>query len=73
MILGNAKRISGREGRKIAFFVGKLVPWSAQRRFDQVPIADAISSAKQRELLGMNIENDIYVEPFRLAHSASAL
>jgi hypothetical protein len=49
------------------------VPWSAQRRFDQVPIADAISSAKQRELLGMNIENDIYVEPFRLAHSASAL
>lgn len=73
MILGDAKRISSREGREIAFFVGKPVSWSTQRGFNQVPIADTVSSAKQGKLLGMNIKNDIDVEPFRLAHSASAL
>ena len=73
MILGNTKRISGCQGREISFFVGKLVPWSTQRRFDQMPVANPVGSAKQRQLLGMKIKNDIDVEPFRLAHSASAL
>ena len=42
------------------------VPW-------QMMIANAISAAEERKLLGVEIENDGDVEPFRLFHFANAL
>ena len=63
-----------RQRGEIGFAVRMLVLRSGQRRLEKPQIANTVGAAKQRQLLGMEIENDIEIEPFNwLDHFARAL
>jgi hypothetical protein len=53
--------------------IGELVYWASKSRFQQAEIANAVRAPEQRQLLSLKIKHDVEVEPFRLAHFASAL
>ena len=73
MIARNAEAVGGRKRRNAAFAVTEFVKWSRQRGFEQTAIANAVRAAEQSKLLGMEIEDGIDIEPYRLVHFASAL
>jgi hypothetical protein len=73
MVSGNAKSIGGRKRGDIRFSIRKFIQRSGKCRFEQAAVAKAVGPAKKRELLGMEVEDEIDVEPLRLIHFASAL
>src|SRR5262249_35012181 len=73
MILGNAERVGSGKRSEAGFAVSEFVNRPREGGFEKSRIANAVGSTEQRELLGMDIEHDPDVEPFRLSHSASAL
>jgi hypothetical protein len=73
MIARDAKTVRRSERSKISFAIRELVDPPCERRFQKPEIADAVSAAEQRKLLGVEIENNGEIEPFRLFHFASAL
>lgn len=73
MIARNTEPIGRRENGKISFPVGEFVYRPRERGFKKPAITDTIGSAEKCKLLGVKIENDVNVEPTRLAHLASAL
>ena len=73
MVSGNAKPVRGCKHGNIRFSIRVFIDRSCQRRFKKAAIAKPISPAKKRELLGMEIEDEINVELLRLVHFARAL
>lgn len=73
-VANDTERIRRSESRKVGCFsINELVERSPERRFQQAKITNAVRPAEQGELLGMNIDDNIALEPDRLAHFASAL
>ncbi len=72
VISRDAESISCRENGKVRFAVSEFIDRPCERGFKETAIAEAIGAAEKRKLLGVEIENDIDVEPSRLAHLASA-
>lgn len=73
VIARNAKSVGGREDGKIGLAVSELIDRSRQGQLEKSDIPDAIGAAEQSKLLGVEIEDDASVEPFRLTHFARAL
>jgi len=73
VIARDAESISSGERGDSAFTISQLVERSRQRGFEQAAIANSVGATEERQLLGMEIKNDIDIEPFRLVHFASAL
>ena len=73
MIARNAEPVRRGEHTEVGFTIREFVDWSRQRGFEQAQIADAIWPAEESELLGVEIKNEVNVEPSRLVHFASAL
>ena len=73
VIARDAEAIGSRERGKIGLAIRKLVAGTGQGRLEKAEIANAVWSAKQRELLGMKVKDNAELEPFRLGHFARAL
>src|SRR5581483_1677979 len=73
MVLRDTESVGCRQHGEVVLAVNEFVDRTRQRRLKQSEIANAVGSAKESQLLRMHIQNDIEVEPFRLAHLASAL
>jgi hypothetical protein len=73
MIARDAESVRRSERSKVSFAISEFVDRPCQRRFQKPEIANAISAAEERKLLGVEIEGDGDVEPFRLFHFANAL
>ena len=73
MIARNAKSIRCRKDGKIDFAISEFIDRPCQCGFEKSYVANAVGAAEKSKLLGVEIKDDANVEPFRLAHLASAL
>src|SRR6266850_1940189 len=73
MIPGNAEGIRCRKRGKVSFAIGKFVDGTAQRRFQHALVTNAVRSSEQSKLFGVEINQDLHVQPDRLVHFARAL
>jgi len=73
MIARDAEPVCRRKDGESGFAIREFMNRPCQRGFEQTDIADAVDAAEKRKLLGVEIKNEIDVEPSRLAHFASAL
>ena len=73
MIARDAEPIGRSESGKIGFAVSEFINRPCQCRFQKPDIADAVRAAEKRKLLGVEVKNEVDVEPSRLVHFARAL
>ena len=73
MVSRNAEGIRCRKRRKVSFAIGEFVDGTAQRKFQHTLVTNAVRSSEQRKLLGVEIDQDLHVQPDRLVHFARAL
>jgi len=73
MIARNTESIGCSQCSQIGFPVSEFVDWSRQCGLEKANIADAVDAAEKSKLLGVEIKDDLNIEPFRSDHFASAL
>ena len=73
MVSGNAEGIRRRQRSKVSFAIGEFVDGTAQRGFQHALVTNTVRSSEQRKLLGVEINQDLHVQPDRLVHFARAL
>ena len=68
-----AERIARRQDCKISLAIGVFIDRPRERGVQKAEITKAVRASEQRELLAVDIDHEIYAEPDRLGHFASAL
>src|SRR5271166_4184605 len=64
MVSGNTEGVGGGKHREIGFSIREFVERPSQSRVEEPKVTHSIGTAKQRQLLGMDIKNNCAVEPF---------
>lgn len=70
VVAGDAESVAGRELRNRRLAARKLIAWPYQRGLEQSTVADAGLSTVLGELLVVNCEHDLEVDPDGLGHDS---